>query len=537
MAYAITGRCIQCDGCQPQCPTGAIRLEQGSYWIDPALCNGCEGYHPEPQCVAYCPVDSAVPLQARKGRCQTPNRIPTSPDLFANGKHHSFASAIPIWEASNLLSQRNSLPWETDAEGKLCYQRSFQRGQSQIAFWLAETSYAETPTPLDAEPASELLDIIDLRAASLHLVYAAHATDLERPWEETFTISDRQIESYLGLEKRKDLNKLTKLLLMKEIAQAPCKVLAKIDWSPKGKVAGFSTGVSRLWHLSGLEHHFQTDELGCRHLVGFTLTIKAGAWSRYFLNRRGARERAAYYQYGHLPRSVLSTVTSIWQQHEGAARMLLWLLFKLKMGRDQRLTLPTLMRVAYGESKIARANAERETRKRLLRTFEGDLEVLNEYGLKPVFDPDTYPPDIQPLWARLAEIPDDGDAAIEFWTNDGNSESSLTDAAPRGKWNRLMHARLLGFELPETWERQSKERSVAQRSQTKTASRRSPSPTQPAALSGSQVAAARKSLKLSQRELAKQIGKSQSWVRDIENGRYTLNAKDREVLSKALKMD
>lgn len=55
------------------------------------------------------------------------------------------------------------------------------------------------------------------------------------------------------------------------------------------------------------------------------------------------------------------------------------------------------MRIAYGEAKLLQAATQREERKRLLRSFESDLEVLNHYGLEPVFAPVTYPLEIQPL--------------------------------------------------------------------------------------------------------------------------------------------
>jgi len=80
---------------------------------------------------------------------------------------------------------------------------------------------------------------------------------------------------------------------------------------------------------------------------------------------------------------------SLWQQHEGAVRIMLWLLFKSKIGKEQRITTPTLMRIAYGEEKVAQASSQREGQKRLLKTYESDLEILNHYGLKPIFDPVT----------------------------------------------------------------------------------------------------------------------------------------------------
>jgi len=531
MAHSITNQCTQCGDCVPQCPKDAIKLEDGEFWIDPMLCDDCKDYATEPQCVSVCPIDlPPMPLQAKKGRCKAATIVLPSPNLFANGKSNPFASAIAVWEACNVLAQRQSLPWKTDSQGKLCYERQVNGGRGMIAFRLTSALDSEDNVTLDSAAAWAELAQWDVRAACLHLIYAAHAIALDQPWNQEFIISDRQIETYLGLEKRKDLSKLAKLTLIKELAQQACKLQLDINWFQQGRVRGFSLEQSRLWHLLGIQYYFQEDDLGCKHLTGLTFRVKAGAWSKYFLNQREARESTAFYQYSSLPKSLLWAVTSLWQQHEGACRMLLWLLFKTKMGSEQRLTLPTLMRIAYGEAKVLQAATRREERKRLLRTFESDLEVLNHYGLKPIFDPVTYPVDIQPLWAKLADLPDDAEAALEFWTNDGSNTNRLTDAAPRDKWNRLMQARILCFELPEGWEVQS-----TQATQKKLRKSQRKESTQPRSLlSGQQIIAARKHLQISQRDLANHVGKSQSWVRDVESGRLQVGIKDQQALLKIL---
>lgn len=494
------------------------------------VCNDCQDQADEPRCASVCPIDSPMPLRAKKGRCKTTTRTFPSPNLFANGKSNPFASAIVVWEACNVLAQRQSLPWQINADGKLYYERQVNGGRGTIAFRLSQPLTSELPIPLDSETAQTELARWDARAACLHLIYAAHAISLEQPWQQEFVISDRQIEDYLGLGKRKDLSKLAKLTLIKDLVQQPCKLLLDINWLRQGRIPGFSLEHSRLWHLLEIQHHFQEDDLGCKHLTGLTFRIKAGAWSKYFLNRQAAREGTAFYQYGSLPKSLLWTVTSLWQQHEGASRMMLWLLFKTKMGNEKRLTIPTLMRIAYGESRVVQASMHREERKRLLRTFESDLEALNHYGLKPVFDSTTYPPEIQPLWVKLADLPDDAEAALEFWTNDGSSENRLTDAAPRNKWHQLMQARLLCFELPEGWEISSPQSAKKRLQKSK---RKEPIHPQ-STFSGQQIAAARKKLQLSQRNLANHIGKSQSWVRDIESGRLQVSSKDQQLLLKVL---
>lgn len=111
------------------------------------------------------------------------------------------ASALPIWEASNILTQRHHLPWSSDADGKLCYAKDVGDGQGAIHFWVTENLEDEFPVPLAGAAALAVVDAFDIRAACMHLIYAASAAQLDRPWEKELIIDDRQIESYLGLKK------------------------------------------------------------------------------------------------------------------------------------------------------------------------------------------------------------------------------------------------------------------------------------------------------------------------------------------------
>lgn len=541
MAYKIPNACMACDSCRPQCPTGAIEVDNGQFWIDSVLCNDCEGYYEQPQCLNSCPVDLPIPSQPKKGRAKIIDDRPfTNPDLFANGKNNPFASAIVIWEACNLLSQRQSLEWQINEKKEVAYQRSINQGKGNISLKIVNKNVGvAVNNKLDRQEIS-LIEDLDIRAACLHLVYAAYATTVEKPWEQEFLISDRQIEEYLGLDKRKDLSKPFKLNLIKKLAQQPCAIEATIYSPRQGRIEEFSIEKENLWHLLEIKHHFYEDELGCKHLAGLTFRIKAGIWAKHFLNKQACRDRKAFYQYSSLPKSLLEMVMSNWQQHEGAVRLMLWLLFKTRMGREQRLTVPTLIRIAYGEKRLHKANCDREERKRLLKTFENDLLVLNEYGLKPVFDPITYPAEIQPLWVKLAVIPDDGDEAIAFWIDDGCSNNRLTDSSPRGKWNSLMNARILQFELPNDWEQtfaelEKKRRKFGEGNFKNISSRKKL--TTESIISGDRIASARKNKGWSQRELAQVTGKSQSWIRDIENGRFRLKPEDRSLLQEVLALD
>ncbi|MGI0494362.1 4Fe-4S binding protein [Alkalinema pantanalense CENA528] len=263
MPYTINNHCTQCGICAPECPTGAIQTKDQDYWIDPALCNNCATVAGGPQCVAHCPIETPPsPLQVKKGRWKESDHTSTSPDLFLNGKTNSFASAIVVWEGCNLLAQRQSLPWQQDDAGAFYYERQVKQGRGRLRFWLREEALSLSapgsppsppcsaglhppaaqpintqPTsakPTSAKPTSAKptsahtstaqpdpeptqsptvnFDALDIRSACLHLIYAAHAFALDHPWEQTFVIRDRQIEQYLGLDKRRDLTILrTKL--------------------------------------------------------------------------------------------------------------------------------------------------------------------------------------------------------------------------------------------------------------------------------------------------------------------------------------
>ncbi|MEM9009405.1 MAG: helix-turn-helix transcriptional regulator, partial [Cyanobacteria bacterium P01_F01_bin.86] len=503
----------------------------GRYWIDPTLCDRCK-HLKVPRCVSVCNIGSLAPLPPKKGRCKSTLLPAAIPEILLNGKTTPFASSMVVWETCNILAQRHTLPWQTDTEGHFCYHRPVHRGRGEMRFRLATAPDTDTPLPMTMEEGKEAIHHFDIRATCIHLIFAAYALTVACPWEETFVLNDQHIEQYLGLDKRKDLTKLEKLTWIKDWVYQACQILVAVDWPRQGKVTSFTLEEHRVWHLLDTEYYFEEDSQGCRHLIGLGFTVRAGIWTQRFLNKQKYRHQTAFYQYGTLPQSVLAEVLSSWQQHEGAMRLMLWLLFKLRLGGDHRMTVRTLLRIAYGEERLVEATTVRGAHKRLLKTFENDLETLYYYGLKPVFDPETYPPDIQPLWTRVADIPDDADAALEFWADDANRALSLTDTAPRDKWKRLLNARLLGVEMPEEWQRSTSKTSVKRRHRQTQIKKNN----QPAQLSGSDIKAARQQKQLTQRTLAERLGKSQSWIRDVEKGRFNMNVEDQALLRQVLEM-
>ena len=61
MAFIIDDTlCTVCGACEFECPNGAIAMKKGTYVIDAAACNECDGHFDHPQCDTVCPEDGCI---------------------------------------------------------------------------------------------------------------------------------------------------------------------------------------------------------------------------------------------------------------------------------------------------------------------------------------------------------------------------------------------------------------------------------------------------------------------------------------------
>jgi hypothetical protein len=434
----------------------------------------------------------------------TLDRPKTNPDLFTDSQTTRMASALPIWEASSILTQSTDLPWQDDAEGRLCYAKDVGDGQGAIHFWVSENLEDEYPVALAGAAALAVVETFDIRAACMHLIYAAHATQHDRPWEQDLVIDDRQIETYLGLKKRTDKNRREKLALIEELVKQPCKITTFISWSASGKKE-ITVEKGRLWHLLGTRYHYQQTLDGSKELVGMSFIVRAGLWAKYFLNEEGRKNKTAYNQYGMLPKTLLENVMSLWQHREGAARLMVWLVFKTQFNRRQPLSVQTLMEVAYGEQKVEQAKHNSEIRKKLVNAWDEELLALHDRGWSIHFDLETYPLEIQPA---------------------GFGRENLQ--RPRGYFEQLLSARL--WIIPEA---NLLSEATALREPPAIAAQEPLTAYEPELLTGAQVRAMRVARGWSQRKLSALSGLSQGLISLIENDERNITPENEESLRQA----
>lgn len=451
------------------------------------------------------PQRSSGALQTAKSKkVAASDRPQTSQDLFEKGGLTKVNSSLPIWEASNILTQQRQLPWTTDPDGKLFYSRDVNDGQGAICFWVADNTEEEHPSALAGAAALAVIDTFDIRAACMHLIFAAHASQMERPWEQELVIDDRQIEAYLGLQRRTDKNRQEKLALIEEIVKQPCKITTFISWPGQGKRKKFTVEEGRLWHLLGTRYHYQQNLFGEKQVTGMSFVVKAGLWAKYFLNDEESPDQSLPGGEGVLSRSLLESVMSLWQHRAGAARLMVWLLFKSQLSRLYTIPVRTLLEVAYGSDKVRDAQDDNQLRKKLTNTWDEDLLALHDRGWQIRFDPKTYPEDIQPA-----------------------GFGRENNRRPRGFFEQLLTAQL-EIKPPQSWDLAQLESSASEVLEE--------SDLQPAEvrLAGSEIREMRTAKGWSQRKLAKITGISQGLISMMENETRSISEDNESILRRTL---
>jgi len=503
---------------------------------------------------------SSDKLTTRRKRSRTASRPATNSDLFPGESVHRLASSRLIWEGANILTQREDLRWEKSEDG-LCYESLISKGKGFLSFWLTQDLFSKYPSVLESEAALALIEQFDIRAACMHLIYSAHATQLDRPWEQQFVLNDRQLERYLGLDKNKNLNRQEKLQLMLELAKQPCHLLVYVSYPDQGRVPSFTVSRTWLWEIAEPMLHFQEclqddsgNSIGEQTLVGFTLSIRCGNWAKYFLNEEMRRNREGYYEYGILSQQILQDLMSTWHHYEGAARLMTWLLFKTKINRDSPMTVEALLKIAFGEKTLQLAKSNYRDRAKIVRSWITSLKVLMEKGWKITRDAETYP--IQ-YWVEdaesglLAQIPDDPEQAAEFWAKDAASEvgARLTDKTKRmrGQFEQLLTSKIW-IQPPQIVAEKLDDIDEARRINSKVEPKRrsvslatddipkfvSEKPTLSIIESGAQLKRLRLAKGMTQVELAQQMGRKESWVKMIEGEKRKIQPQYQEKLIQIL---
>ncbi len=413
--------------------------------------------------------------------------------LFPDGKTNLAALSLVLRGVAEVLSQKMDLPWKADSSSTLSYEKQVSGGKGKICYYVTDNPENPDSETLAEGAARTVIDKFDPRAGAIHLIYCAQVANLAQPWEDDFVIDDRQLLEYTGLNKRRDLCRQEQLKILYVLLRQPAQVLASIAWPKYGQIGAFTVADLKIWDITVLRD-FDTDQAGNSRLTGLKVIGKPGAWTKYFLNK------SEYYRHtGIITKKTVQKLFSIGKQNAGAARLLIWLTFQIKPGFCDCMMGKTLMEIAYGPERVAKAQHERQLRRQLADDFETDLKVVKEAGWEVELE-------TGPAWLR---------------DNNGTKR-------PIGFWTQILDAKWR-FNIPSEAQERLTQQPRAISSQKKQRQNQPPP--------GTVIREARKAKGWSRAFFAATMGKSISWVDAVETGHRNVSQKDVPKLANKLEID
>ncbi|MBW4445174.1 MAG: helix-turn-helix domain-containing protein [Plectolyngbya sp. WJT66-NPBG17] len=430
---------------------------------------------------------------------------PKAGQLFRAKTFHSLPTSAPM--ISSLASQMRRDLWR-DRDGIPVFEKvSKSNPQNYIEHYISSPGDVSL-LPWDA--AEKIINQFGFNTVKLQLIFAAHAMNLAEPWNGTFTLSGEDLLKDLGWSKRKDISLSKKLSELVNCAFALDCLLVKVEWKegqPTKRGMEVTVETSRMWNVSISatgQKNLLTGEL--EEIQKVELQVQAGAWTKKFLNRDGAKAREALYQFGYLAQNVLSIDP---YHNELALRLAIHLSVESRIHQSGGYRVRTLLEsvlVGY-ENKIIQAQRDRDKARDLTNQWNEALKTFLKIGWSIEFD-DNYPEALRP-----------------------DSQARK----PKGYLDLLLESKLTiqpSDPIPDLLSRVQLNRSTHQSSPKP---RSLPSATQQR-LAGDQVRATRKSKKWSQAKLAGLLNISQPLVSQIESGTREPTPEIEAKLRKLLKL-
>lgn len=296
--------------------------------------------------------------------------------------------------------------WE-DVDGIPRFRRFFGKGfiEHNIIQHHPETNRLEL---VAGNAAWEIINQLGIETAYMFLLFASYATDMEKPWEGTFSFKATDVIS-MGLfnwNKRSDLSLGQKLKKLGELAQQVASLSIAIN-NLDLKLMTYAVEIQAMWRLklqylgqfSLTMDSNQPDKISYEPEEPTELIITAGPndWVKPF---QDSENFSSLYEYGFLAKSTL--VINPYRQPMAAA-LAVFLTIMSRIQTSGKYKIKTLLnRLGYlsKESQLQTIQNNRQKRNELIEKWDNALLTLHELGWQIEFDPGTYLESIQPSWKR-----------------------------------------------------------------------------------------------------------------------------------------
>lgn len=476
-----------------------------------------------------------LPPQSTRTRIRKPRNLPrTEPPLFTNKSMEMMASGAPVISATQAFLKPPD--WSEYGQDRLYFQKQFGKGR-YIEFYVLNKQKHQADS-ISTQAEREILEQYGVMAARLHAVFATYASLQSEPWKEPFYLLGTDLIKTLKVHNSNKFSKSQKLKAIADLAWVVGTLGAVIHWF-EGDMDLCVRERSLLWIVSVQEYtqpHVdgQTEEL---HEV--VIRVQPGLWTHSFLNREGAQQRKALYQYGLIPKEVFDIDP---HRRKLATSMALYLIQNSRARPSGIYTVESLLESVLPSSEIEKALSDRRYGWKLKESVDNALLTLKDSLKVDInFDNDTYLLWLRPVWS----LPDD---VADLPTKERNQKLLGTKWLPDNYIFKHWFPAKLTFRLPAQIqdslnEIEARRAEKTSRKSSGMASNRSPAemisssliPQLPAVeLNGATVKAARQAKDWTQAQLAATVGKSVSWVKLVESDRRRAVDTDQSLLRQVL---
>lgn len=477
-----------------------------------------------------------LPPQSNRAKIRKPRNLPrTEPPLFTTKSMEMMASGAPVISATQAFLKPPD--WSEYGQDRLYFQKHFGKGR-YIEFYVLNKQKHQAES-ISTQAEREILEQYGVMAARLHAVFATYASLQSEPWKEPFYLLGTDLIKTLKVHNSNKFTKTQKLKAIADLAWVVGTLGAVIHWF-EGEMDLCVRERSLLWIISVQEYtqpHVdgQTEEL---HEV--VIRVQPGLWTHSFLNREGAQQQKALYQYGLIPKEVFDIDP---HRRKLATSMALYLIQNSRARPSGIYTLESLLESILPSNEIAKALSDRRYAWKLKDSVDNALLTLKDsLKIDIDFDDATYPLWLRPIWSLPDEVSD-------MPTKERNQQLLGSKWLPDNYISKHWFPAKLTFRLPaqiqdcldeiETRRLEKSHRKTAAVS--KQGKRESNSQNSIVVaqlplvkLNGATVKAARQTKGWTQAQLASTVGKSVSWVKLVESDRRRAVDTDQSLLRQVL---
>ena len=303
--------------------------------------------------------------------------------------------AIPSFFAfkSAMIAQTRKDLWGKDSNG-FAYFKHQSKGNSKnyIEHYVSSPGDIEL---LPLEQAEQIIDKFGFNTVKLHLIFAAHTMNQERPWDSKFSLKASDVIEYLGWDKRTDIPVHQKLNEIAKTAFVLDCLLVKSVWiEGRNKKGGIdaSTPTGRMWNVTIDPRGEKNTEGKIERPKEVYITVQPGLIFYNFLNKAGSKLKKALYQFGYLAQNILTIDP---YHDELALRLAIHLTMESRIHTSGKYQVETLLKHLLPHAKIDKARSDTRRGYDLKQRWNNALKLLIKLEWQIQFD-ESYPEWLQP---------------------------------------------------------------------------------------------------------------------------------------------